>query len=244
MEASQYSAIPGSRIMVIGIPHYDGYKEIAFGPKEDFLHSVGASVRKKIALFIPIGDRYLNPNTVDEDTLLLLDRILPEHFILFVRLPPGDSVKNIESKSFGSRVYIERPVTDFKTLKNTEINPDSDRRLAETVYHSDIIITGPSTMVIDSAYFNKPMILEGFCDDQSEYYKSIIRYYDYDNFIPVIESRAVRFPKNIDDLKKIVLEYDRQPAIDSDYRKNLALLECGYLDGKSSERLANVICDM
>jgi len=242
-EAVELNRIQEGRIAVVGIPHYDRYFNYKADPREVFLQSIGAENDKKFVLFIPIGDRYLSTNNVDLYFAQMLEKILPANFILFVRLPPGDSTRNLEQFLFSKKVYVERPVTAFKTLKNTELCADADRRLAETVYHSDVVITGPSTMVIDGAYFNKPMILEGFDESSKNYLDSIQRYYDYDNFLPVIRSGAARYPKNEHDFVNSLHEYIGNKNKDSIARHRFAELECAYLDGKSSERMVGSVCN-
>lgn len=50
---------------------------------------------------------------------------------------------------------IERPGVTFRpgAVKEAELSPDDDKRLADSLASSDILITGPSTMAIDAARF-------------------------------------------------------------------------------------------
>jgi hypothetical protein len=103
-------------------------------------------------------------------------------------------------------------------------------------------VSGPSTVAIDAVFMDKPTVLFGFDGyEQRNYLDSIRRYYDYDNFVPVIESRGVVFAQDASELKKSVAEYISNPAKDSEYRKNLARKEAAFTDGKCTERLAKII---
>ena len=91
---------------------------------------------------------------------------------------------------------------------------------------------------------DKPIILFGFDGyEKREYFDSIRRYYDYNNFIPVIESGGVKLAESMRQFKDYVEEYIKNPNLDKDKRKKLAELETGFLDGKNTERLFNTILE-
>lgn len=238
-EAIKLDRIDPNVISIIGIPHYDKYKKREVIEKQEFIKSTGVVGRSKVALFAPTGDRYLNPNNVDSFFVKTLDSLLPEEYLLFVRLPPGDRVSEIENNSFGPRVYIERPSKTFNTVKNSEIPPGEDIRLINTLANSDVLISGPSTMIIDALFFDIPIILEGFDPKPTSYLKSIRRYYDYDNFKPLIESEAICFPSTKAELTSDLTLFQNNSNYKAESRRELAKVMCGFLDGHCTTRLFN-----
>ena len=48
------------------------------------------------------------------------------------------------------------------TFKDRDLSHKDDVRLADSLYYSDVVISGPSTIMIDGAVFNKPIILINF----------------------------------------------------------------------------------
>jgi hypothetical protein len=246
-EAICLQEIRESMISVIGIPHYDDYKKNVFTNRKEFIEKIGGDQDKKLALFIPLGDRYLRNNTVDRDIVDILDKTLPKDYQLLVRLPPGDYVRELENnpKFPNLKVIYDRAKPKFDNIKITEIDKNDDVHLAETLFWSELVISSPSTFVLDSAYMNKPIILFGFDGyEKREYFDSIRRYYDYNNFIPVIESGGVKLAESMRQFKDYLDEYVKNPSLDKDKRKKLAEMEAGFLDGKNTERLFNAILDL
>ncbi len=248
-EALKLHDIVESTISVVGIPHYDEYKSFRFteNDKKLFFEKIGADINKKLVLFIPIGDRYLKNNTVDRDIVTLLDKVLPDSYQVLVRLPPGDYVRKLEdatSQFAPGRVMYDRPSTKFENIKQTELGKEEDIHLAQTLSWSGLVVSGPSTAIIDAAFFDKPVILFGFDGYESrDYFESIRRYYDYDNFIPILKSGGARLASSVEDFTFLVRRYLEDPKKDAEFRKALVLGQGNFDDAQSTERLSKIILD-
>ena len=240
-EAIRLHDIKENIVSIIGIPHYDNYNKSKYQSREEFFKKVGVDINKKIILFIPIGDRYLNDNKVDRDIVSILDENSSADYQVLVRLPPGDYVREIENNpdQFKKiKVVYDRGGTIIDNIKMTELSKEDDEHLAETIFWSDVVITGPSTIVIDAAYQDKPTILFGFDGNQKrEYFNSIRRYYDYDNFISILQSKGAKFVTSKEEFIATIEEYLADPTRDQNYRKDLVLQQATFIDGKSTERL-------
>jgi CDP-glycerol glycerophosphotransferase (TagB/SpsB family) len=196
-------------------------------------------------LVVPIGDRYLENNTVDRDIVHFLTEILPLDWQILVRFPPGDYVREIERNTtqFGRiNVLYDRASQPFENIKMTEITHTDDQRLIETIQSADLVVSGPSTMVIDAAFLGKPTILFGFDGyEKRNYLTSIRRYYDYDNFAPILRSGGARLAESKQEFEKLVHEYIKDPSKDEQGRRALALAEATWMDGQSTERLLQAL---
>lgn len=241
-EAKTYHGMPPDKIRIVGIPHYDAYLRHAPVPREEFFERIGAPPAKRLILFAPAGDRYLSPNPTDKAVVEILDRALPQDCHILVRLPPTDTVKNIEEYR-SRRVTIERPTRRFKTLRNAELSPEDDRHLADTLFWSDLVIAGPSTMCVDAAVFDKPVILVGFDTHGKNrpYGQSIRRYYDYDHFRPILASGGVRYAATPKDFIDAVRSYLADPRQDQEGRRRIVREQCGGNDGMATQRLADLL---
>jgi hypothetical protein len=244
-EAQKYHYIKDPLISIVGIVHYDSYKDLKETSREDFIKKIGGDVSKKTALLVPIGDRYLKENTVDRDIVKILSEILPLNFQILVRLPPGDFVRELENKENKFeriKVLFDRATKNFENIKMTEIGKQDDEHLVNTLRNVDIVISGPSTMAIDSVVFDKPTVLFGFDGYQKRpYLDSIRRYYDYDNFVPVIESGGVRLAKSVEEFKELVNSAINNPSKDHDFRMCLVDMEASVFYGKCLERLMDAL---
>lgn len=237
-EAVELHGVPVEKIQVVGLPHYDYYFQPPGLSREVLAKKLGLTADKKFILFAPIGDRYLADNFVDKNILTLLDKILPIVWEILVRLPPADSVKNLESGNFSGRVKIYRPGGAFGNVKNTELSRIDDDILIASLKYCDLVVVGPSTLVIDAAIFDKPTILMDFDGKKNRpYLEGVGRYYDYNHFQPILESAGAPLARNEEELGKFIEVYLANPAVDRAGRRRIVELECQYTDGQSSRRV-------
>lgn len=243
MEAAELHGVPSDTITVVGIPHYDRYLLPPSISREALAEKIGIPAHKRFILFAPAGDRYLARNEVDRDVALLLEKIVPPDWDILVRLPPADSVTSIEDNPFSSpRIHIYRPSGRFKTVKNTEMSRQDDDVLIASLRASELVVAGPSTMVIDAAFFDKPVVLFDFDGlEHRPYLESVRRYYDYDHFAPVIESGGAPLARSAEELQNIIRAYIANPSRDAASRRKIVESECAFTDGRSSERVVKVL---
>lgn len=244
-EAINLHRINQSIIEIVGIPHYDKYRNYNYSDKASFFKKIGLDMSKKIVLFIPIGDRYLKNNTVDRDVVDLLDKLLPCNYQILVRMPVGDYISELNNNPVISNdriIIYDKIKSKFDNIKMTEMDHDDDEHFAKLMFHSDLVVTGPSTCVIDAIYFDKPVVMFGFDGYQARsYYESIRRYYDYNNFQPIIHSRGVKLSLSVDEFIKDINEYIHNPSKDQFLRKKLLNLEVKITNGTSTKLLYSII---
>jgi hypothetical protein len=243
-QAREFHGISEHKISVVGIPHYDQYIREKSMTKEALCGSIGCDPGKRIVMYAPIGDRYLADNTVDGDVIEILDGYLGKDFMLHVRLPPGDSIAEIElgKRKYSSRVVLYRPGGHFDTVKNSELSREDDNLLHSTLQWSEVVVAGPSTICIDAALFDKPVILVGFDGFGTRVYsESVRRYYDYDHFIPIMSSGGALLADSAEILKSMLTEYLKDNNKDSIARKRLVGEQAYSLDAHSCERVVNCI---
>jgi len=228
-------------IEIVGIPHYDSYALANRSSREDFFARIGGDPRKKLIVFAPIGDRYIRDNVVDRDILDILDKHLPLDYQILVRFPPTDTVYELEGRPNTGRIIFDRPSNRFKTLKKIELSSKEDAHLADTLYWSDLVVAGPSTICIDAAFFDKPIILVGFDGYHSRpYHHSVIRYYDYDHFKSILASGGVKLAKNKNEFLSFMNIYLDHPQTDFQGRRKVVKEQCGE-NIHATERLAKVL---
>jgi CDP-glycerol glycerophosphotransferase (TagB/SpsB family) len=116
-----------------------------------------------------------------------------------------------------------------------------DSHLADLLYHSDVVVAFASTLAIDAVVFNKPIVFIGFDGESRPYWQSVKRFYDLDHQQFLLKIGGIKFAKNLDELKNYIQEYLNNPNLDDSGRKKIIYKLCWRLDGKSSERLADVL---
>lgn len=241
-EAIRHSGMPQEKIAVVGIPHYDFYLTEPRTSRKEFFRKVGADPSKRLILFTPTGDRYLGQNTIDREVLEILRDNLPADCQILVRFPPHDTV-NLGDFDPGGRIYSDRPtIPQTINPRKVELTREMDQHLADTIYHSSLVVSGPSTIAIDAALFDKPIILVGFDGRRSRpYLQSIRRYFDYEHQQPILRSGGARLAKSKEELLATIKAYLDDPGLDASGRKVIVKEQCAFTDGRSSQRVIEVL---
>jgi len=244
-EAEAIHGICSDIIRIIGIPHYDRYNCAERNSLKEKFSALG----KKIILYSPLGDRIIKVGEgevgkgFDDGMIRLLAGSIPDSHILFVRLPPTDTVF-LSEKELPQNVQIERPGTQFgrdgKAIKVTELSRADDARLIETICASDLVLTVFSSIAVDALALGKPVILLGFDTQSVSYWKSVARLHELDHLRPLIEGGiATAYDTNA--LRKAVESFLRHPKLDAEKRKRVADMQMYTSDRQSSERLLEVV---
>lgn len=238
-EAVTMSFMPEARIMPVGIPHYDRYMKPAAESRDAFCRKYGLDSAKKIILFSPIGNRYIKGNLLDK---LVLETLSALDLNILVRIPPSDYVTLDGFKTPKAQVAFDVSGTGSeKDRKLNEMAIEDDDRLISELVHCDVIVTGQSTITIDASIFNKPAVIIYFDQEERPYFESVKRYYDSEYYRPVAESGGARFAKSPEELNTLVEQYLENPRLDEEGRARIAREQAYKLDGKATERLANIL---
>ncbi len=248
-ELERYHGVRPEHIRVVGIPHYDHYMSHRPGVRQEFFANIGLDPGKRLILFAPIGDRHIRENVTDRAVLDMLVRArqageLPPDVQVLVRLPPTIPVTlgNFQPPPW---IKIERPGTQFGgSVKESELDREDDRHLIESLMQSELLITGPSTIAIDAAIFDKPIILIAFDNGGRGYWQSIRCWYDYEHFRPIVESGGTRYAPDESSCLEAIRFYLEHPEADRTGRMRIVREQLWRRDGQSTERLATLLASM
>lgn len=232
-EAVRYGDVPRARITVVGIPHYDRYRSESRATREVFCAKLGLDPGKRLILFTPPSDNYLKKDPITPVALRALERLGAQ---ILVRFPLVGDVELVGYER-PPHVVFDAPgrSPDFTEV---HLDRDADRHLADSIYHSDLVVTWASTMIIDAVVFDKPVVLIGFDAAPRPYGRSITRYYDYDHQRRIIELGGARLVRGPQELAAWCGRYLKDPKLDEEGRARTREEYCGALDAKAGERLA------
>ena len=116
--------------------------------------------------------------------------------------------------------------------------------IAETLWASDLITTMASTMTLDSAALDRPIINIAFDGFKNEsFFRSLRKNLDYTHYRKIIPSQAFRIVYDSQELEKEMIQYLKDPKRDSQQRKNLTKMVTGELDGLASRHIAGFLLD-
>ncbi len=239
-QALKYNDLPEKDVFVTGIPHYDKYFRGPKISKKEFLRVSNLNTSKKTIFYSVIGDAYLPNNNLDPYILDILSGVDAQ---VFVRFSPTVPVKQLENIDSYTNMFFDRPGVSFNRdgfFMDRELSEEDDTNLMTALYYSDLIVSGPSTISLDAIFFDKPVILIDFYKESRGEWEKILKYRcDHLDFI--IKNRAVKVAKNEKELIEFINLYLNNPQEDSIGRMTVRGAYCGPRDGKSGNRLANLL---
>jgi hypothetical protein len=247
------------QVIVVGFPQFDIYyhKEI-YAKRDDFYAKVGADPKKILVLFAVPGD-FKNPysNEIIEglDAAISEGKFVKPIQILARFHPKYQSAA--EKLDHLKHIIKDRPGTYFSKAMERALDAPSSAtfqwtftdndiiHLANSIHHTALTINTESTMTLDAAAHDKPVVLIGFDGNQKlDYWHSIIRNYDREHLSAVLDTNGVRLAKSLDEMIKEVNAYLKDPLLDKDGRKMLREKVLYKTDGKSSKRVADAVLGM
>lgn len=243
-EAIKYFDIKEKNIYLVGMPHFDHYINNKRCSREEFFKRIGLEPKKRLILLAPLGDTAWQIAEMIQDAIIYGN--IPNDIQLLIRQHPNADMKMGELKLKKSISVIEKPVTFFESqgVNYSEILKDDMNHLADSLFYSNITINTCSTMSIDAAAFDKPVIniaFDGWVE--KPHHESVKQFYDETrtHYLPVLKSGGVRLANNKKQLIEYINMYLKDPALDSEGRKKITSEQCWKLDGKAGERIFNYL---
>lgn len=230
------------QVYITGTPQFD------FHTQEQFRWSREYTLQQ---LGIEPGERYLlyaaNAHDVTPTEPELIQELarrcaqtpeLQAHRIV-VRVHPNDNFQRWADLMSGDpRVIVSLPTKRSKHFSS----PNEQARLVNTLLHADVCYNMWSSMSLDAAVLDTPVVCIGFANrpgSREDRFCKLV--YETDFYRPIVESGGVRLAYSMEQLLVETLAYVRDRSRDHAKRLQLARTECGPLDGHSTERLTQLI---
>ena len=242
------------RITVCGMPHFDYY--LNYYPdceKEEFYKRFNISSDKRIIIFSPLPESYGTPYW---EILKKLDQAinagrLSSDVIVLVRFMPGDNV-NIEEfkiKHFNTppnNLVFDSPGKHFLRQEEKidwDFSDEDMKHLANSLYFSSLVINYASTLNIDAAAFNKPIINIAFDGNKGQdiYERSIKWIFDLTHNKQITQTNGTKLANSFDELVKYVNLYLNNASLDQAGRKRIISEQCWKHDGLAGKRVAECV---
>lgn len=240
-EALCYADMKEGRIAVTGIPQYDWHTNYRPLDRVEFFAKKGLDPNKKLIVYAPMGKAYSNS---DWDIIDFLREEISGGRIanaqLLVRFQPNDFVDDSEIKKRSGLIY-DKPGIRFSKERGVDwdMSFDDIRGLTNTLANADLFVCYASSMSVDAAVFNKPVINIDFEVRGNELLsKSPTHFYRMEHYRNAVLTGGIRYPKSKEELLRDINDYLNNPGLDEAGRRRLVEEQCGKLDGKAGERIA------
>jgi hypothetical protein len=163
---------------------------------------------------------------------------LARHRIV-VRLHPLDDYGRWDSLARGgSRIVVSRPWDSMAGV----FGPDDQVRLVSSLLHADVCINMASTMSLDAAALDTPVICIAFAGQRHGEEDRFCRdVYRSEHYRHIVASGGVRLARDIDTIVTETTAYVRDRTRDRAGRQALVELEIGAVDGRAGERIIALI---
>jgi CDP-Glycerol:Poly(glycerophosphate) glycerophosphotransferase len=246
-----------ARVHIGGIPSYDGYirKEWLMARSEYLgLHGLDPALKliSYACSFVHFAPNYPN---VEALAKLVSGNELVEPSQLLVRLHPShfqdkpqifaderEMIQALESKY--PRVHVVRPVPLGGSLGyyGGEDMPEKSSMLA----HSDVFVTVYSTMVVECALHNRPIVaavldIPGGWNKPQKYSLSLKDIGNWPTHRRFRDARAGRVASDENELRDAINGYLSDPTLDATERRKFIEQEITYTDASAGRRTADFI---
>jgi hypothetical protein len=243
-----------AQVHIGGIPSYDGYLRSAWViSREEYfrLHSLDPD-RKLISYassFVHFAPNYPNiealARLIEADMLTdpaqLLIRLHPSHFQERPRIF-GEERRRIEALASQHRnVHVVTPVPLGGSLGYYG-GEDMDEK-ASMMAHSNVVVTVYSTMLVETAVHDTPMIAAvidtpGGWNVRRKYSLSLKDIGNWPTHKRFRDAKAGRIAASQQELKDLVNRYLADPELDSQERRRFVEQEITFVDGTAGRRTA------
>lgn len=245
------------RVHIGGIPSYDGYlRKIWQMSREDYFRLHGLDGKRKLisyaCSFVHFAPNYPNVEalarlaasySLSEPSQLLI-RLHPSHFQDKPRIFAEERERIFALEKQYPHVHVVHPVAMGGSLGYYG-GEDMDEK-ASMMAHSDVFVTVYSTMVVETAVHDTPIIgavidTPGGWNVPGKFSLSLKEIGDWPTHQRFREAKAGRVAKDEVELRAALNAYLQNPALDSAERRKFIEDEITYTDGTSGKRTAEFI---
>lgn len=115
-----------------------------------------------------------------------------------------------------------------------------------TLRHADVVINLSSTIAIDAAIFDRPVVNLNFDPQPGRPNEQMIKEVNtrWNHFYPIAQSGGVWLANDIDEVVRATKRYLETPALHHAARQWMVDFVCGKVDGRAGARMANGILEL
>lgn len=243
-EALKYADMPAKDIFVAGIPQYDWHVNHRPISREEFCRKNSLDISKKIIVYAPMGKTFSNS---DWDIIDLLRGSIVDGQLsnvnLFIRFQPNDFLDEAE---LTKRPWLKYDYPGVRFSRKRGVNWDMSfediRGLTDTLANADLFICYASSMSVDAAIFDKPVININFeVKEKQSLSQTPTFFYQTEHYGKALRAGGIQMPESKEELIRDINAYLADPSLDREGRRCLINDQCGKLDGKSGQRIAEYI---
>ena len=235
------------QIRIAGTPQWDRYfHDDIIVPRETFMRRIGADPSKKlVTLTTSPAELYPHFDHVIRVMAAAVESGRWTNAQVLVRVHPRDDIGRYAQFASLPNVIIEKPFKQTVRAGDgmaVDTTADTQRHLANTMRHSDVVVQVASTIAIEAAIFDTPVVNISFDGETpDEFVRSARRYRQFTHFVNVTRHNPLRDASTPEAMVEHVATYLADPALEREGRRQVVLEQCQFLDGRAAERVAGFV---
>lgn len=247
-ELLKFHDLSPEQIFVSGPPQFDIYTDrTPYASREAFFKKWGLDPNKRLITYTT-GTPGMLPFEHEIVEMLygkLKAGAFNEPCQLMVRLHPKDIAEVYKRFENLPDLVVQTPGRRGKT--NDSWNPTREDMygLGETMVYSDVVVNIASTITIDAACFDTPVVNLAFDGFSSKpYEKSCKRYYEFNHYKKIVETGGIRIANDIEETVREIRRYLDHPELEAAGRAKIREEQCYKFDGRAGVRIGEYLVDL
>lgn len=242
-EAALYQDMPERRTHLVGTIQHDALVAEPAATREMFCKKMGIPPEHRIIVYGPIGRSFDVTKALDQTVIDLLGRWVEQGALgsagitIIVRFPPNDFLKEGDTRP---RAHIRYQVPGHRFSgtrgQDWDMNFEDLALLRDTIANASLIVTYYSSLSIDGAVFDKPVINIDFNAEADCIVERRHPYYATTHYQKAASTGGIRLVRSAKELQEWIGRYLADPSRDREGRAKLVATQCGKVDGQSGKR--------
>ena len=238
-EAINWNDVSREKVRVIGFPYFDHYFDSQWRmTRDEVARSIGADPRKKWIAYFAGGmmTGFLYDKKTHDHLLMLKDALERGEFgeaEVMVSVHPSNRAE-WTGDDLGEKIKI------LRLVKNWTFTHDSAKIIMNFIRECELVIDLGSSLALEAAIFDKPIIFAGFNGYQDEKlpsHRKLSTIYDYTVHMQyLIRTGGVWVVETEEELIRAVKTYLANPSLHREGRSRIVKEVVGPLDGKAGQR--------
>ncbi len=237
-----YPDTPRDHVTVTGTPQFDFHRDPAYRrPRTETLAALGVPADARYVLYAAsfVGLAPDEPELVRRIAALMQRTPALRNLWLVVRIHPLETrerwrpVTDVFPNVVVQTAWETPPDRDGWTLAT----PADQARLVSALAHADMCVNVASTMTLDAALLDRPVIGIDFSTEPRAPRAIMYEEYGVEHYRPLVERGGLRVATSWNELASLMESAVTDPGRDRMQRAQMVEYECGRADGCAADRL-------